>query len=482
MKQIITLLIAVFISHSAIGQIAEKMNEVSENTKADQFSLIHKKAIKEGTKISTTTNSYDLSQNRTTNSNNRTLDSLTVQEWDDNSNQWQPGIREQFTYDTDDNIDVAILSIWNTNTMSWTVFQKDEFTFDANNNLTLQFRSYQFVPGTWNLSEKTEYTYDGNNNLTLEEKFAWNTIGGVWANTYKYELSYNVNQNLTLDIGYEWLSNQWTNSYMDEYFYTNNVLSSEVNSLWNYGTFQWDYDTQSIYTFSGNNLIQKIVHEYDTNTYQWTILNKNEFTYNASGNLELQILSNWDDNMNDYVFKYKDVYLFDGNGNRTDGIYSEWLGNPAEWIEYFKGEYVYDLNYVLTNITYPFFYATTLEDENVTAINMVIGFFGYEMDNLAWFNTDKMLFFYSNYSNPLKVSDYVLKNALKVHPNPARNFLTVTSEIPIDKVEIFSLLGTQVKDIKSNFKAIPVYDIAEGIYIVKITSGKFSVSKRIIKQ
>lgn len=480
MKQIITLLIAIFITNSVVGQIAKKMNQDSETTPADRFSVIHKKAIKEGVNRSATANFNAATSNRSVFTDNKTLDSITVQEWDSNTNQWEPGIREQFTYNTDDRVDEAILSIWDSNTSNWWIFQKDEFTFDTNGNLTLHLIYYQFVPGSWVLSEKREYTFDSNDNLTLEEQFAWNN--GVWVNTYKYELTYDMNQNLTLDIGYEWLSNQWTNSYKDEYFYTGNVLSSEVNSLWNYGSSNWDLDTQTFYTFSAGNLILEVVQKYDTNTNLWSILNKTESTYTTSNNLELQILSTWDDNTNDYVFKYKDVYQFDVNGNRTIGIYSEWLGNPAAWVEDYKDEFVYDLNYNLTDIIYPFFYVTTLDYEHAAANNMVIGYLGFEKNNLVWEDSDKWLFFYSNYSNPLNISDYALANAIQVYPNPTSNFLVLSSEIPLDHVEIFSLLGTKVKDVQSGFNAIPMHDIADGIYIVKITAGTHSISKRIIKQ
>ncbi len=478
MKRIITLLIAIFIAHSAAGQIAKKMNQESEATTADRLSIIHKKAIKEGTNQSATANYNSSSQNRTTFSDNRTLDSLTTQEWNNNSNQWEPGIREHFTYDTDDNVDEAILSLWNYNTLSWQVFQKNEFTFDTNGNLTLQLISYQYVPGPWNLSEKIDYTFDGNNNLTLEENFAWDTSNGVWVNTYKYVLTYDTSQNLILDMGYQWYSNQWNNLYKDEYFYTNNILSSEINSLWN--SVDWEYGSQSLYTFNSGNLILKISQNYENNA--WVNVNKNDYTYTTNGSLEVNTFSVWDINMNQWGNYYKYEYQFDGNGNRTVGINSEWLGNPAAWVEDYKDEYVFDLNYNLVDIIIPFFYETTLDEEHAVANNMVIGYFGFDKDNLVWIDSDKWLFFYSNYSNPLNVSDRILANALKVYPNPTSNFLVVASEIPIDKVEIFSLLGAKVKDVQTDFNAIPIYDIADGVYIVKITAGTHSVSKRIIKQ
>ena len=482
MKRIITLLIFVLICQSSTAQIAKKINQDSESKMSSKFSVIHKKAIKLGINRHPNLHYNASTQNRNNFSDNRTLDSLTTQEWDDNANQWEPGIREQFSYDTNDRVDEAILSIWNSGTSSWQVFQKNEFTFDTNGNLILQLISYQFVPNVWVLAEKREFIFDSNNNLILEEDFVWDTVGGIWLNSLKYELTYDTNQNLILDIGYEWLSNQWINMYKDEYFYNGNILSSEVNSLWNYGDSAWELDTQSFFTFSAGNLILKVVQEYDDDSGLWIILNKSEYTYNASDNLELQILSTWDNTLNDYVFKYKDVYQFDTNGNRTVGIYSEWLVNTGEWVEDYKDEYVFDLNYNLIDITIPFFYEATLEEEHAVANNMVIGYFGFEKDNLVWEETDKWLFFYSNYNNPLGVSDFALTNTLKVYPNPTTNLLVVKSSIPVDRVEVYSLSGKKIKDIQTSFNAISLNDLASGVYIVKITSDMQSISKRIIKQ
>ena len=113
---------------------------------------------------------------------------------------------------------------------------------------------------------------------------------------------------------------------------------------------------------------------------------------------------------------------------------------------------------------------------------MVIGYFGFEKDNLVWEETDKWLFFYSNYNNPLGVSNFAFTNTLKVYPNPTNNLLVVESNILIDRVELYSLLGKKIMDIQTRFNAISLNDLASGVYIVKITSGMQSISKRIIKQ
>ena len=483
MKRIITLLVVILISQSVTGQIAKKMNQEFETTKEATFSKIHKKAIKNAKSRNPQTNSSVLAFHRTGNGDSKTLDSLVIQAWDDNLNQLQPATREEFTYDANDRVENAIMSLWNSDTSSWQAFQNYEFAFDANGNLSSQLIYYQYYPNIWTLSKKIEYTYDSNNNAILEEEFDRDITNTIWFNSHKYEYTYDSNQNFILDIGYTWISglNAWRNWYMDEFNYTNNILISQLNSLWNYGTDQWFYDKQILYTFIAGELITEVEQEWEGNN-GWINHNKDDYTHNTNGSLDIHTLSIWNTYMSAWEFQYKDDYQYDGNGNRTLGNYFEWYGGDTGWIEYYKDEYIFDLDFSMTEIIAPFFYFGDFNDENTVVNNMIIGYLGFEYENMVWVDINKILFFYSNYNNPLGVDDYDLANALKVYPNPASNILVIESEIPIDRVELYSVLGKKVKDVRTGFKTIPIYDIADGLYLVKITSGNQSIKKKIIKQ
>ena len=112
---------------------------------------------------------------------------------------------------------------------------------------------------------------------------------------------------------------------------------------------------------------------------------------------------------------------------------------------------------------------------------MVIGYRGYDYVNQNWVDNMKILFFYSEYTNQLDIEDIELANAIDIYPNPAGDILFIKSEIPLTKVEFYSILGEKVKEINRDFKAITLNDISDGIYIVKIQSENRSVSKKIIK-
>ena len=482
MRRIITLLLVLFVVQPAIGQINQDYYEELENLKTKSASKLqqHRNATLKSERVKNQTR--QLPSNGKSNLNKKPLDSLVAQEWDDNLNDWKNALREVFTYDANENVSENIVSLWSTASSTWQIFQKDEYTFDVNDRLVEQVTSYQYVPGTWSLAQKVEFTYDANGNETLESRYAWDLGNSMWVNTYKYESTYDSNQNIILYEGFEWFPgpDQWFNSFKDELFYTGGVLTSELNSLWNYGTSQWDNNSQWFYTYSAGDLIEELQQEWDANTSSWLNLNRYNYTYNLNGSLDTEVLYIWNSSGMIWELKYKDEYQYDTNGNRTIGLYSEWLGSPGAWMYYWQDEFVFDLNFTLADIIYPYFYD---EIDDITVINnMVIGYFGFQYNNPIWEDEEKMLFFYANYNNPLGIAEQPLADHLSVYPNPVTNELVLDSKIPIDEVSVYSILGQKVKDIKTDVKSISFSELKDGIYLLKITAAQQTVTRKIVKQ
>lgn len=186
--------------------------------------------------------------------------------------------------------------------------------------------------------------------------------------------------------------------------------------------------------------------------------------------------------MNQWEPQYKDEYETDSNDNLTMGIYFEWVGTPisGKWMPYYKDEFVFDLNFSLDDLILPYIDDVDLEEIFISLHNMVIGYFEVDYTNMVWDDNVNILFYYSDYNNLLGVNNSALKNAVKVYPNPTFDFLTIDSEITINKAVTYTISGKKVKEIHSSFNAIAVYDIADGIYLLKIQSDNNTVSKKII--
>ncbi|WP_290862172.1 family 16 glycosylhydrolase [Flavobacterium sp.] len=66
--------------------------------------------------------------------------------------------------------------------------------------------------------------------------------------------------------------------------------------------------------------------------------------------------------------------------------------------------------------------------------------------------------------------------------NPADDFLTIETKVPLDKVEIYNMVGNLVLSTSDGFAKIDVKRLSKGIYLLAVYSGdKRSVKKLIVK-
>lgn len=73
-------------------------------------------------------------------------------------------------------------------------------------------------------------------------------------------------------------------------------------------------------------------------------------------------------------------------------------------------------------------------------------------------------------------------NNLKIYPNPTQGIIYFKNgNTPINRIEIYNLLGAQVKNIQ-NSNTINLSNIESGVYLAKIYSNKKTITKKIIKQ
>ncbi len=81
----------------------------------------------------------------------------------------------------------------------------------------------------------------------------------------------------------------------------------------------------------------------------------------------------------------------------------------------------------------------------------------------------------------LGLSDLEFRESVRVFPNPAQNYISIEAAIPIENIEIYTMLGQKL--IQSNeLRDINISQISTGIYFVKIISGSYTVTKQIIKK
>lgn len=76
-----------------------------------------------------------------------------------------------------------------------------------------------------------------------------------------------------------------------------------------------------------------------------------------------------------------------------------------------------------------------------------------------------------------------IEAAFSVYPNPAKDVITVTSLDVLTSVEFFDINGRVVKSVSSsqiNDNTINISDLSAGVYMIKLTSGKDTETKKLI--
>ncbi len=68
---------------------------------------------------------------------------------------------------------------------------------------------------------------------------------------------------------------------------------------------------------------------------------------------------------------------------------------------------------------------------------------------------------------------------LYIYPNPASDKVNIVSNNPIDSIEVYDILGKQVKTLK-NTNEIHVSNLNSGIYLFKISIGEQVITKKIV--
>jgi hypothetical protein len=64
--------------------------------------------------------------------------------------------------------------------------------------------------------------------------------------------------------------------------------------------------------------------------------------------------------------------------------------------------------------------------------------------------------------------------------NPVNDFVSIRSNVAIEKVEIYNLIGNMVLKTTENTDKIDVSNLAKGIYLISAYSGTEKCTKKII--
>ena len=82
-----------------------------------------------------------------------------------------------------------------------------------------------------------------------------------------------------------------------------------------------------------------------------------------------------------------------------------------------------------------------------------------------------------------KIEAITIENNLSLYPNPAKDYLFIQSDYPVEKVEIYSQSGTLVQVNNNPMEILDVSRLANGFYLARVfVNGMATTQKIVIKR
>lgn len=82
----------------------------------------------------------------------------------------------------------------------------------------------------------------------------------------------------------------------------------------------------------------------------------------------------------------------------------------------------------------------------------------------------------------LSTKDVNVLNSISVSPNPTKGMLYLSGDISkVQQIDIYSITGQHVMEVKSNFKEINITELSPALYFVKLNTAEATGTIKIIK-
>lgn len=344
---------------------------------------------------------------------------------------------------------------------------------------------------TYKLDEKRIYSYDGFNDIWVQnttETYTYNNGGNKETsiigtsfpsgnNQYRHIKTYDVNNNIISDLKQTWNISmvQWEDASRDTYTYYSGT--SNIKDITTY-SFDVEYNTfKVLYEYSGTD-ITKITFQ-DGSSGTLVNFQKYEYTYNLSGQPATEDDFEWNTSTNMWELDER------GTATYTSGLrelITEQL-NGSNWelferyLTYYTISIEKDNEHIQQYRSGSNWVNSDRETSTYDANDNKTEYIFYSWISSAWepYYKEEM-----NYSMAVPLSTNLFKSEdIKVYPNPATDFVTISTQKHIDKIELYNVLGYKILETKDT-KIINVQSLNAGVYLLKTLSNTTSVTKRIV--
>ncbi len=145
-------------------------------------------------------------------------------------------------------------------------------------------------------------------------------------------------------------------------------------------------------------------------------------------------------------------------------------------ITYLRIEDIADIEYLnLQNGSFPTEYFSLFYSEGI--LEACVDNITQEYDEVAWHMLNGFL---PSVNCALSTSDLFMQN-LKIHPNPTNNTISFNTNLNIESIEIYNLIGEKIAILKTPNNPVDVSNLKNGVYIFKFNSSDKYFVKKIIR-
>ncbi len=253
----------------------------------------------------------------------------TYQYWINNT--WQNGNQYSCTYNANQQVLETLYQTWSVGTNSWTNAGRIVQTYNAAGLLT---KLENFVwNGSWQPGSRQDYTYNSSNKLIVKE--AYNYINNAWEGVLRQQFLYAFGfvSQITESV---WDNGNWILSTQNVRLINGSAtparLEQETTFYRDASNQNWVFNQRVKYNYT-NNLLTAIESEkYDSTAQAWYNLSLRSNTYNGNAQLIEEILQQYNPATNFYENDARRVLTYNGNNLNDQITYYDNAGANS-WVE-----------------------------------------------------------------------------------------------------------------------------------------------------
>ncbi|MBP6657513.1 MAG: T9SS type A sorting domain-containing protein [Bacteroidia bacterium] len=363
---------------------------------------------------------------------------------------WDNSSRSNYNYDSLWRVTRALIDIWSNGT--WIENSLELKTYDTfGNRVSLITQNWD---GTSWVSATKRNSYFDSVNVPLGDLYqVWQN--NAWENDTRTSRGYDANGNMISFLSEVWDNTTWINRFLDSLTYSpTDKLLTRTTSVWS--TNVWEYTWSNNFSYDINGILMS-----ETSDTWWN--------------------GSWFDNWRKY-------YVFDSRGNLTDDLMQYWQNNA--WENFRRSRMEYDSLNNRTYLAAERWDTTTWVNSYESKQYFDGNDFLYSGRQTQWnLAGNQIISSDSSYSythSLVSVNDIDSKKSFaNIFPNPCNEQLYIESEIPIERIEFFSIQGENIMTFQSIDTAKISLDFSHypsGLYLIRISSKDRIMWKKIIIQ